>query len=214
MGANFILISLCFFSLAFTKAVGSKRGPRLPRMGWESMERRGWGHRIRSPQLQSIPHPPTSRAGQRPVGEGEGRAGRPRPRPPRPLSREEDRVAPRPRDVERSRDDEARSSRARGGATGGVRLLGAQDPLSVSCQPAPMSTISSLFSDHTISEPSGPTQHQLDIHALAHDPHRYLVPGSAPLGLPENPPKRTCHFPTSEQTPFTGPFFLRSPPAP
>lgn len=27
----FILISLCFFSLAFTKAVGSKRGTRLPR---------------------------------------------------------------------------------------------------------------------------------------------------------------------------------------
>lgn len=27
----FILISLCFFSLAFTKAVGSKRGARLPR---------------------------------------------------------------------------------------------------------------------------------------------------------------------------------------
>lgn len=31
MGANFILISLCFFSLAFTKAVGSKRGTRPPR---------------------------------------------------------------------------------------------------------------------------------------------------------------------------------------
>lgn len=27
----FILISLCFFSLAFTKAVGSKRGARLPK---------------------------------------------------------------------------------------------------------------------------------------------------------------------------------------
>lgn len=123
MGANFILISLCFFSLAFTKAVGSKRGTRLPRMGWESEERRGWGHRSTPPQLQSIPHPPTGRTGQRPVGEGEGRAGRPRLRPPRPLSREEERVAPRPRDVERSRDVEARSSRARGGGTGGVRLL-------------------------------------------------------------------------------------------
>lgn len=86
MRANFILISLCFFSLAFTKAVGSKRGTRPP------------------------------------VGEGEGRAGRPRPRPPRPLSREDERAAPRPRDVERSRDDEARSSRAAGGPTGGVRL--------------------------------------------------------------------------------------------
>lgn len=32
--SNFILISLCFFSLAFTKAVGSKRGTRPPRTGW------------------------------------------------------------------------------------------------------------------------------------------------------------------------------------
>lgn len=51
MCANFILISLCFFSLAFTKAVGSKRGTRPPRMGWESVQRRGWGHRITPPQL-------------------------------------------------------------------------------------------------------------------------------------------------------------------
>jgi hypothetical protein len=29
-GTNFILISLCFFSLAFTKAVGSNRGARPP----------------------------------------------------------------------------------------------------------------------------------------------------------------------------------------
>lgn len=64
MGANLILISLCFFSLALTKAVGSKRGARLPRMGWESVERRGWGHRTTSPQRQSIPHPTAGRAGQ------------------------------------------------------------------------------------------------------------------------------------------------------
>lgn len=38
MRANFILISLCFFSLAFTKAVGSKRGTRPPRTG----AGRGW----------------------------------------------------------------------------------------------------------------------------------------------------------------------------
>lgn len=49
MDANFILISRSFFSLAFTKAVGSKRGKRPPRMGWGGVERRGWGHRIMPP---------------------------------------------------------------------------------------------------------------------------------------------------------------------
>lgn len=95
------------------------------------------------------------RAGQGrhgPVGEGEGRAGRPRPRPPRPLSRDEERVAPRPRDVERSRDVEARSSRTEGGTTGGVRLLGAQTQPTVSFPP-----VTTLFPDCTISEPSVPT---------------------------------------------------------
>lgn len=53
MGANFILIALCFFSLAFTKAVGSKRGTRPPRTGWGwGVERRGgWSHRITPPQF-------------------------------------------------------------------------------------------------------------------------------------------------------------------
>lgn len=74
--------------------------------------------------------PTAGRSSHQPVGEGEGRAGRPRPRATWPLSRDEDRVVARPRDVERSRDDEARSSRA--GAGGSVRLLGAQNPLSVS----------------------------------------------------------------------------------
>lgn len=63
MDANFILISRSFFSLAFTKAVGSKRGKRPPRMGWGGVERRGWGHGIMPPPLQSIPPPPTGRAG-------------------------------------------------------------------------------------------------------------------------------------------------------
>lgn len=49
--ANFILISFSFFSLAFTKAVGSKRGKRPPTMGWRGVERRGWGHRIVPPPL-------------------------------------------------------------------------------------------------------------------------------------------------------------------
>lgn len=51
--SNFILISLCFFSLAFTKAVGSKRGTRPPRTGWGwGVERRGgWGYRITPPQF-------------------------------------------------------------------------------------------------------------------------------------------------------------------
>lgn len=122
--ANFILISRSFFSLAFTKAVGSKRGRRPPRMGGEGGERR-LGHRLRPPPLQ--PGPPPPRAGQgwhRPEGEGEGPAGRPRPRPPRPLSREEERAAPRPREVDRSLDDEALSSRAGCGTTGDARLLG------------------------------------------------------------------------------------------
>lgn len=150
----------------------------------------------------ALVHSPSShrqgRAGpgrHRPVGEGEGRTGRPRPRLPRPLSREEERAAPRPRDVERSRDDEARSSRTRGGTTGGVCLLGAQDPLSVSRRPAPISTpISSLFSAHTISELSGPSHHQLpDIHALAHDPHRHLTLSHAPAPSrsPRERPRRT-----------------------
>lgn len=159
----------------------------------------GWGGRawreeagVTGPRLHSASPSPTlpragqGRAGQRPVGEGEGRAGRPLPRPPRPLSREEERVAPRPRDVERSRDDEARSSRARGCGTGGVRLLRAQGPASVSHPPAPMSTsISSLFSDHTLSEPSV-HPHQLDIHALAQ-----TLTDTLSQALPLSEPQRT-----------------------
>lgn len=145
------------------------------------------------------------------MGEGEGRAGRPRPRPPRPLSRDEERAAPRPRDVERSRDDKARSSRARGGTTGGVRLLGAQGPLSVSRGLGQL-----LSQGFSRTAPSLNIQvhlpHQfLDIHTLTHDPHRHLLPGSALLGVPQNfPPKKVCHLPTY---PLTGHFF-RGLPAP
>lgn len=55
-------------------------------------------------------------------------------------------------------------------------------PLSVSGRPAPISTsISSLFSDHSITR-------SLTFTALAHDLHRYLAPGSAPLGTPPKAP--------------------------
>lgn len=161
----------------------------------------GWGGRvwredagIPGSDLHSSSPSPTPLHGQgraelgrhRPVGEGEGRAGRPRPRPPRPLSREEERAALRPRDVERSRDDKARSSRAAGGTTGEVRLLGVQDP-SVSRRPAPISTsISSLFSDHSITR-------SLTFTALAHDLHRYLAPGSAQHGTPPKAPVTSLH---------------------
>lgn len=127
----FILISLCFFSLAFTKAVGSKRGARLPRQCREEGGLHSGLHSRR--HLSYLDHstsPTLRRVGHRPVGEGEGCAGRPRPRAPRLLSRDEERVTARPRDVERSRDDEARPSLT---ATGGkVRLLGARSPLSAS----------------------------------------------------------------------------------
>lgn len=128
----FILISLCFFSLAFTKAVGSKRGARLPR---QCREEAGLHTRLHTGRhLSSLDHsisPTAIRVGHRPVGEGEGCAGRPRPRAPRLLSRDEERVTARPRDMERSRDDEARPSLTATGR-GKVHLLGARSPLSAS----------------------------------------------------------------------------------
>lgn len=137
------------------------------------------------------------------MGEGEGRAGRPRPRPPRPLSRDEERAAPRPRDVERSRDDKARSSRAGGGTRGGIRLLGAQDPLSVSRRLGQVLSQGSS-PDCTISELSGPSPPSISRHSHPHTrpsqiPSARLRPSRSPTKLS---PKKT--FVTSQHTPFTG----------
>lgn len=128
------------------------------------------------------------RAGQGrhgPVGEGEGRAGRPRPRPPRPLSRDEERAAPRPRDVERSRDVEARSSRTEGGTTGGVRLLGAQTQPTVSFPP--VTTLPGLHHLRTFSPNPHPTppRRQLLTFAFLHTALTDLFSQASPT---QNPP--------------------------
>lgn len=121
------------------------------------------------------------------MGEGEGCAGRPRPRAPRLLSREEERVAARPRDVERSRDDEARSSLAVV-AAGKVRLLGARSPPSAShplAHPTVVPSGTSSVPQTLISFYSPPPPRPLP--GPATSPHPQTFPRSSFSQLPGSP---------------------------
>ena len=92
-------------------------------------------------------------------------------------------MAPRPRDVERSRDVEVRCSRAEGGTTGGVLLLGARNPMSV---PHRRQLLARLFPDRTIQEPSDPSAPPTPRHSRPH-----TQPSQIPSPTLHHPPSPT-----------------------
>ena len=115
--------------------------------------------------------------------------------------------------MERSRDVEARSSRAEGGTTGVVRLLGAQSPLSVSHRRQLLSQASSRTAPspklqaHPPSTPKHSRTYTILTDTFSQGP---------PLSEPHKPrpPKTHLSLPYILTHPFTRPFSQRSPTAP
>lgn len=112
-------------------------------------------------------------------------------------------MAQRPRDVERSRDDETRSSGAERTTAGGVRLLGAEDPLSITRQ-----------QDHSYPRPLPGSHHLRTFGSILPPTSRHSRPGTGPsqtrspaplLSEPHTTPQKEpiCRSPTSQHTSFT-----------